>query len=394
MPIEAVTALPDSPVLADEAAGRRAAYVHVPFCHRVCPYCDFAVVEGSAGAARERYVRALHGEIEAEDPWPGRPLDAIYVGGGTPSLLPSAALGSLVEALRDRFGLHREAEVSIEANPEDWTAELAAGLAGAGFTRVSLGAQSFDPVVLQALGRRHRPEDAEEAVAVARREGFGTVNVDLIFGTPVETDASWEESVTRAVESGIDHLSAYALTVERGTALSRSVRRGAAAPDPDVQAERYERLQSRAAASGLVRYETSNWARPGHACRYNLVTWSQGEYLAFGLGAHRHRDGTRSWNVRRLDRYLERVESGQSPVSGGERLEGWQREQERVLLGLRRAAGVEAGSAGRMLLGSARGRRLVAAGVVGERSGRLVVTRPLLGDEVARAVLALAEPDC
>jgi oxygen-independent coproporphyrinogen-3 oxidase len=146
--------------------------------------------------------------------------------------------------------------------------------------------------------------------------------------------------------------------------------------------------------AGLVRYETSNHARPGHACRYNLLTWAQGEYEGFGAGAHRHRDRSRAWNVRRVDRYLERVEAGIRPESGGERIEGGERDRERVLLGLRRAAGVVPGESGGRLLASPQGRRLRDAGVLAMRGGRLVVTRPLLGDEVSRALLALTMPEC
>lgn len=393
MPTDAAAARPDDPDLADRAAEWRGAYVHVPFCRRVCPYCDFAVVAG-AEERIGRYHAALLAEIEAAAPWPGAPLNTIYVGGGTPTRLPADLLGSLVEALGDRFGLAGDAEVSLEANPEDWTPRLAAELVEAGFNRVSLGAQSFDPEVLAALGRVHRPEDSEVAVRTARAEGFARVNLDLIFGTPEETAGSWARSVERALAAGVDHLSAYALTVERGTPLSKAVLAGAPGPDPDVQADRYEALLEAAAAAGLVRYETSNWAVAGAACRYNLLTWAQGEYAAFGLGAHGHRNGMRTWNVRRLDRYLERIETGESPESGRERLGDWEREQERVLLGVRRAAGVRQGRAGEALTSSSAGRRLFDAGVLAARAGRLVVARPLLGDEVARALLAVRPPDC
>jgi oxygen-independent coproporphyrinogen-3 oxidase len=192
--------------------------------------------------------------------------------------------------------------------------------------------------------------------------------------------------VERALDSGVQHLSAYALTVERGTALSRAVAAGAAAPDPDVQADAYDHLEAAAPAAGLVRYEVSNWARPGHACVYNLATWAQGEYLGFGLGAHSHRDGTRRRNVRRLDVYLERVERGERPEAGRERLTSAGREQERLFLGLRRAAGAVSGEAGSALLATAGGRRLVASGVIEEREGRLRVLRPLLTDAVLREI--------
>jgi oxygen-independent coproporphyrinogen-3 oxidase len=254
--------------------------------------------------------------------------------------------------------------------------------------------QSFDPAVLTSLGRLHGPADGEQAVLAARSAGFETVGLDLIYGTPGESAASWEETVERALALDPDHLSAYALTVERGTALSRDVLAGAPGPDPDDQADKYEHLAASASAAGLVRYEVSNWARPGHACRYNLATWGQGEYLAFGLGAHGHREGMRRRNVRRLDAYLSLVEAGERPEAGAERVDGWSAEQERLMLGLRRAAGVIAGDGGAALEASADGLRLVAAGVLGRRGDRLVVAMPLLTDEAVRAVLSLSSGDC
>lgn len=376
----------DSPVLADAAGAWSAAYVHVPFCARLCPYCDFAVVAGRDEEVG-RYVAALQKEIGLEPEW--RSLDAVYVGGGTPSRLTPEKLGAVVRELRERFGLNDHAEVSLEANPEDWSPGLADGLRHAGFNRVSFGVQSFDPDVLRSLGRMHEPDQAEAAVSIARRSGFESINIDLIFGTPGETDSSWRSTVDRALGLEPDHLSLYALTVERGTALSRAIAAGAPAPDPDKQADAYELAGELCRSAGLDRYEVSNWARPGHACVYNLITWAQGEYVAFGVGAHGHRDGIRRRNIRRLDAYLARVESGTRPLQGTEPLNLWQREQERLLVGLRRRAGVVPGEGGAALLASPWGERLQRAGVLGLRGGRVVVLRPLLGDEVGRAVLAL-----
>ncbi len=375
---------PDSPILADAAGAWRGAYVHVPFCRRVCPYCDFAVVAGRE-ADSARYLAAVAAEISMEPGW--HPLDTVYVGGGTPSSVGAAALGAIVASLADRFGLATDAEVSVEVNPEDWTPAFRDGLGEAGFTRVSLGVQSFDPAVLAALGRQHTPEQADGAIADAVAAGF-SVNVDLILGTPAETDASWQATVARALAAGPHHLSTYGLTVERGTPLGRAVAAGAPAPDPDAQADRYEHAVAAAAEAGLVRYETSNHARPGHACRHNLLTWAQGEYLAFGNGAHGHRAGARRRNVRRLDAYLDAVERGERPEAGREQVAGWDREQERLLLGLRRTAGVVAGPGGAALVATDWGRRLVAAGILERDGERLRVARPLLGDEVVRAVLA------
>jgi oxygen-independent coproporphyrinogen-3 oxidase len=193
-----------------------------------------------------------------------------------------------------------------------------------------------------------------------------------------------------ALDTGPDHVSAYALTVELGTALSRAVQAGAAAPDDDDQADKYEWFDSAAADAGLERYEVSNWAKPGHACRYNSTTWAHGEYAAFGLGAHGFRNGIRSRNVRRIDRYLELVEAGMRPVAGTEQLAGFERDRERLFVGIRRTGGVRLGVAGRCFVESAAGRRLIGAGVVRRRDDRLVVVNPLLTDAVAREILAIS----
>jgi oxygen-independent coproporphyrinogen-3 oxidase len=378
---------PDSPELADEAASWPAVYVHLPFCARVCPYCDFAVVAGRDRLI-ERYVAAVLAEIAAEPQW--RSLRSVYFGGGTPSRVAPALLAAIVAALGDRFGFQPEAEISLEANPEDWTPVLAGRLIASGFNRVSFGAQSFHPGVLKSLGRAHRPEAIPAALAVARRAGFESVNLDLIYGTPGEGLSEWEGTLMKAMATEPDHVSCYSLTVERGTELYRQVAAGSPGPDPDLQADEYELAEAILARHGLVAYEVSNWARPGHHCRYNLAVWGQAEYLSFGMGAHRFRDGVRSHNLSRLDLYLEAIERGEPPRRGVEPVEGWVAEQERLFLGLRRRAGVKSGEAGRRLLESVEGKELVAAGVLGISGDRLVVLRPLLTDAVIRVVLALS----
>jgi len=384
---------PDDAGLAEAAAELAGAYVHIPFCRRRCPYCDFAVEAPTAdGDERiEVYVAALVAEIAMAEPF-GR-LDAVNLGGGTPSTLTARQLAQILEALADRNGINAAAEISIEANPEDWSPTLGSQLRACGFTRVSFGVQSFDPVVLSTLGRLHTPEQADAAVIEARAAGFST-NLDLIYGSPVETAASWRASVERALALEPNHVSAYALTVEPGTELARSVLAGAPAPDADIQADRYEYLAAVAEAAGLVRYEVSNWAEPGHHCRYNLATWAQGEYVGFGLGAHDHIAGVRARNHRRLDRYLEAVMRGDRPRLGAEEQQGFAGDQERVMLGLRRVAGVVAGDSGSCLLESEAGRRLVAAGLLAADGGRLRVTDPLRTDTVVRAVLSLSPGEC
>jgi putative oxygen-independent coproporphyrinogen III oxidase len=388
------SAAPDSPEPAEAAHHWNSAYIHIPFCARRCPYCDFAVVaaDEAGGSATERYVDALVTEIGME-PDPSE-LHAVNFGGGTPTRLRPDDLARLMGALADRFGIADGAEISIEANPEDWTSTFARELRRIGFNRVSFGIQSFDPVVLEALGRTHSPAEAEQSFEAARSAGFSNVNIDLIYGTPEETAESWRRTVDRAIHLEPDHVSAYALTVEGGTALSRAVLAGAPEPDPDEQADRYEHLGEVATSAGLVRYEVSNWARPGRSCRYNLSTWMMGEFSAFGTGAHDYRNGVRSRNIRRLDGYLAQVEAGIRPRSGSEQLEEFESERERFMVGLRLAAGVLPGSIGGPFMRSVEGRRFVDAGVIGNRDGRAVVLRPFLTDLVARSVLSVSPDDC
>ncbi|MGH8913670.1 MAG: radical SAM family heme chaperone HemW [Acidimicrobiia bacterium] len=367
-----------------------AAYVHIPFCSAVCPYCDFAVVAGADDMA-ERYVDAVIAEIGMSERW--RPLDSVYVGGGTPSHVDPSLLGRILGTLARRHGMVSGAEVTLEANPEDFSLARARHLLSLGFNRVSFGAQSFDTLVLAALGRRHDGADIVESVDNARQAGFANVSLDLIFGSPVESEESWAETLTKAVALGPDHVSCYALTVEPGTPLNRQVRAGAPEPDPDVQADRYQHADMVLTAAGLERYEVSNWSRPGHECRYNLTVWAQGEYEAYGNSAHRFRSGARSHNVRRLDAYIERVERGERPTAGVEAVAGWDREIDRLFVGLRRAAGVAPGPGVEALLQTAGGDLLVRERVVELREGRLVVSRPLLTDEVHRQVLGLEAPD-
>jgi oxygen-independent coproporphyrinogen-3 oxidase len=384
----------DSVELAEAARAWKSAYVHIPFCLRRCPYCDFAIVDESVSGRSEvsRYVAAVHHEIGMEPGIGG--LDAVNFGGGTPTRLSPDELGSIVDRLRATYGFADDIEISLEANPEDWTREMADGLVGAGFTRVSLGAQSFDGEVLAVLGRNHTATDTASAVEMARQAGFQSVSVDLIFGHGAESEPSWETTVAQALELEPDHVSTYALTVEPGTELARAIAGGAMPPDDDAQAERYERFIELAEQVGLRRYEVSNHARAGHACRYNLATWANGEYVAFGLGAHDHRYGQRARNRSRFDGYLEAVEAGERPRAGVEKLDTDAEERDRLMLGLRLACGAELTPIAAKFLASSSGRSLVANGVIAEVSGRIVVLKPMLTDAVAREALSVSAADC
>ncbi|MEN8040665.1 MAG: radical SAM family heme chaperone HemW [Actinomycetota bacterium] len=385
---------PDSPVLADLAGDWKSAYVHVPFCRRRCPYCDFAIVdESSAGSLdHDRYVDALVAEIGMESDF--GPLDAVNFGGGTPSRLDPSRLRQVIGALDDRFGIAPGAEISLEVNPEDWSDTFGDGLVSAGFTRMSIGAQSFDPVVLDALGRLHTEEMIETTVAGAKSHGIRSVGVDLIFGHPAESAASWSRTIERAMEIGVDHISTYSLTVEPGTDLSRQIGAGAPPPDDDAQADRYEQFEELSRRHGFVRYEISNHAQQGHVCRYNLATWAHGEYVAFGIGAHDHRWGTRARNHQRSDRYMEAIARGERPRLGVENLTPEQQERDRLMVGLRLAAGTPMTAAAVRFADSLEGHRFLDTGILEVANDRMRVVDPMMTDAVIRDALSVSAGDC
>jgi oxygen-independent coproporphyrinogen-3 oxidase len=238
----------------------------------------------------------------------------------------------------------------------------------------------------------HAAADGRVAVERARAAGFDSVSLDLIFGWPGESLESWAATVQTAIGLNPDHISTYALTVERGTELSRQVLAGAAAPDPDDQADKYELAMAELGAAGFDHYEVSNYAGSGHQCRYNLNTWAQGDYLAFGLGAHGHRQGIRRRNVRRFEAYLDMVEQGRRPEAGREVIEGWDAEIERVFVGVRMRSGVAPGAVGAVLSADQEGQALIAAGKLSVTEDRILAPDPLFTDAVARVVLGLDVP--
>jgi len=362
-------------------------YVHVPFCLTRCGYCDFNTYAGLDHLAG-RYVRALAGEAALAGPsWAGVSFVSIFLGGGTPTMLSSRALGELIGELRGRFDVTASAEVTTEANPDTVDTPSLAALREGGVTRLSMGAQSFDPTVLAALERIHSPQAARRAFAAARAAGFDNVNLDLIYGAHGETLESWERTLREAAAMRPEHLSCYALTVEPATALGRKVAAGRIPPtDPDVQAEMYDLACSVLRQEGYRHYEVSNWARPGFECLHNLGYWEGRPYLGLGAGAHSYRDGRRWWNVRPPQQYLEEVESGRLPLGGGEVLTDDERRMERLLLGLRVAEGVPV-----EWIDGRQGEEFVEQGLAEVRAGRLTPTDRgmLLANDL---VLALAEP--
>ncbi len=329
--------------LAGQRDRRLSAYVHVPFCATRCGYCDFntytaAELGAAPGASQRSYLDAVVAEMRLAcgvlgDP---RPLQTVFFGGGTPTLLPAHDLAGLLRAARDTFGLAPDAEVTTEANPDSVTPASLERLAEAGFTRISFGMQSAVPHVLATLERTHTPGRALEAVGWARAAGFGSVSLDLIYGTPGESLDDWRTSVEAALSVAPDHVSAYSLIVEDGTRFAARVRRGEVPlPQEDDLADKYDLADGLLRAAGLDWYEVSNWSRPGHECRHNLAYWVGDDWWGFGPGAHSHIGGVRFWNAKHPRTYGSKLGQGHSPAAGRERLDAEERRIERVLLELR-----------------------------------------------------------
>jgi oxygen-independent coproporphyrinogen-3 oxidase len=374
-------------------------YVHIPFCQTRCGYCDFntyTATELGPGVSQGGYADTLLLEVRlAADVLGGRVPEAstVFFGGGTPTLLPAEHLGLVINEVRDRFGLAEDVEITTEANPETVTPGYFDRLREAGFTRVSLGMQSAVPHVLEVLDRRHRPGRPEQAVAEARAAGFEHVNLDLIYGAPHETDADWQASLDAAIAARPDHISAYALVVEQGTALARQVARGVVpAPDDDVLADRYVMADETLAGAGFDWYEVSNWATSDAArCRHNELYWRDANWWGFGPGAHSHVGDVRWWNVKHPARYAALLEAGGSPAAGRETLDERARFTERVMLAVRMREGLPLDELPESVADVPR--QLAGWGLVEQRPlglGYLVLTQRgrLMADAVVRELLA------
>lgn len=312
------------------------AYVHIPFCIVRCGYCDFNAYAGMDHMA-PAYVDALVSQIQHSSD--GRTLNTVFFGGGTPTQLSPGQLGRIVDALRDGFCFAPDIEITVEANPESVDGSIFEQLLAVGFNRVSIGIQSTSPQVLQFLGRVHSVERGLGALTAARSAGFKRINADLIFGSPGESDQAWSRSLEQVIACDVDHVSAYALTVEEGTPLHSWVsHKQVPAPDEDELADRYQIASEMLSEAGFSRYETSNWAKDGSWCRHNLVYWRGEDYLGFGAGAHGHRQGDRFWQVRSPQAYIER---SPETVAGSETLTLEQRIEEAAILGLRLAGGLD-----------------------------------------------------
>lgn len=384
-----------------EGAGARPLgfYLHVPYCATRCGYCDFntytaSELRGSGGAlaSRDNYADTVAEEIRlarkvlGDDP---RPVETVFVGGGTPTLLPAADLVRMLAAIRDEFGFAEGAEITTEANPDSVDPRYLAELREGGFNRVSFGMQSARPHVLQILDRTHTPGRPEACVAEARAAGFEHVNLDLIYGTPGESDDDWRASLSAAIGAGPDHVSAYALIVEEGTQLARRIRRGEVPmTDDDVHADRYLIAEEMLTAAGFGWYEVSNWATTeAGRCRHNELYWRGADWWGAGPGAHSHVGGVRWWNVKHPGAYAQALAEGRSPGAGREILPEEDQRVERILLELRLLEGCPLSllkPAGAAAAARALADGLLQAGPYEEGRAVLTLRGRLLADAVVR----------
>jgi oxygen-independent coproporphyrinogen-3 oxidase len=345
-------------------------YIHVPFCARRCSYCDFSIaVRRTVPSARfaEAVLREWRG-VQRDTGWDASPdLDTVYFGGGTPSRLGPGALAAILAGVTAERRLSPEAEVTIEANPDDVTPEAAAAWRAAGIARVSLGVQSFSPAVLEWMHRAHTAQQAKEAVRILRGVGFAVLSLDLIYGLPAELGRDWQADLDEAFALEPNHLSCYGLTVEAHTPLGHWTARGqATAVDEGQYAEEFLRLSGTLAARGWEHYEVSNAATPGHRARHNSGYWNGAGYLGLGPSAHSSTAGERRWNIREYAAWDAALQHGLETVAGRERLTGSQQKLEALYLGLRTSDGVPAG-----LVPAETRARWASAGWAGVREGRL-----------------------
>ncbi|MFH9348202.1 radical SAM family heme chaperone HemW [Kitasatospora sp. NPDC017646] len=373
-------------------------YLHVPYCASRCGYCDFNTYTATelrssgAVASQETYADNVVAEIRLAREVLGDvdlPVRTVFLGGGTPTLLPARDLVKMLAALREEFGLAPDAEVTTEANPESVDPAYLAELREGGYNRISFGMQSARPHVLELLDRHHTPGRPEACVAEARAAGFEHVNLDLIYGTPGESDDDWRASLDAAIGAGPDHVSAYSLIVEEGTRLAARVKRGELPMiDDDVHADRYLIAEQALSAAGYSWYEVSNWATtPEGRCRHNELYWTGADWWGAGPGAHSHVGGVRWWNAKHPAAYARALAEGRTPALGREVLGEEDRRVERILLELRLVEGVPLdllAEAGREAAAKA-----LADGLLAEepyRRGRAALTLQgrLLADAVVR----------
>lgn len=366
-------------------------YVHIPFCPQRCPYCAFTILTGHTDLY-ERYIAAVCAEIRAWQALAQKgPLQTVFFGGGTPSLLDPAYVQQVLDTAAATFGIAPEAEITLEANPTD--AHKFAALRASGCNRLSLGVQSFNDADLKTLGRWHSAADAEAAYAAARRAGFTNVSMDLIFSIPGAARQRWQATVQRLLALAPEHISTYSLTIEEGTRLARRYQQGRFKPvSEDDDAWAYAWAMETLSAAGYEHYEVSNFARPGYRSRHNWGYWHGADYLGVGLSAHSLLDGTRHWNVKSMRSYLAAVESGRSPCAGRETLDRSTVRHEQLWLQLRTCAGAELMPAElQRLLATPKFHAMLEAGWLHLHAPRLSLTPAgfLLADALGVEILAM-----
>jgi putative oxygen-independent coproporphyrinogen III oxidase len=323
-------------------------YVHIPYCIKRCGYCDFntytpsELKSGDLDSLSSSYIDSAIKEIEMAAQVVGSAIiPSIFFGGGTPSLLPAAQLARVIEAIRGRFTLDKDIEITLEANPDSLTQEFLDEIKSAGATRISMGMQSAVGSVLKVLDRTHNPESVGRAVSMVRAAGFKHVSVDLIYGSPGETIDDWRRSLEYALALDIDHISAYALIVEKGTKLAAQINRGELTMPPDDQsADKYLLADQLFEAAGFNWYELSNWSKPGGQCRHNIAYWDGSFWWGVGAGAHSYLNGKRWWNVKHPSSYQEKILQGQSPELSHEILTPENLSDEFIMLQIRRREGI------------------------------------------------------
>jgi len=326
-------------------------YIHIPYCIKRCGYCDFNTytpaelqITSELKDISNSYIDLLISEIKSARIEVGESavIPSIFFGGGTPSLMEASDIGRVISTIKDQFNLAKDAEVTLETNPDTVTKEKLAQFLAAGVNRLSFGMQSAVPHVLATLDRTHNPDNLPQVTKWAKEVGFKEISVDLIYGTPGESKEDWQRSIDAALSLPITHISAYALIVEEGTKLAAQIKRGEVANvDDDLSADKYIMADQAFTSAGFNWYELSNWAKPNSESRHNIFYWLGKNWWGAGPGAHSHLNGKRFWNVKHPNLYKERIIKGESAVAEFENLESIQIESERLMLSIRLPSGVE-----------------------------------------------------
>jgi oxygen-independent coproporphyrinogen-3 oxidase len=375
-------------------------YIHIPYCVKRCGYCDFntytpgELKPGSDIAqVSNGYIDLLihEGKIAHSEVKTTKPIETIFFGGGTPTLMEPADLGRVLKSLEADFGFASDIEITIEANPDTVSKEKLADLREVGINRISFGMQSAVPHVLAVLDRTHNPENVIKATTWAREVGFEQVSADLIYGAPGESLKDWETTIDAALALPITHISAYALIVESGTKLAAQVKRGEVIiPEDDQTADKYLMADEKFRKAGFNWYELSNWSKPEGECRHNMAYWEGADWWGLGPGAHSHLNGKRFWNVKHPTAYRERLEANQSPIMDSEQLTLEEMENERVMLEIRLPRGLEKSSLTSASL--ARLESYLTGGQISQEhwdQGRisLTISGRLMADRIVREIL-------